>query len=310
MEIKFFCSYKEYIYTSKVECVNRYQYMETTMKRSIITIDEEKCTGCALCIPNCPEGAIQIINGKARLVSDLMCDGLGACLGHCPEGAISVEKREAEPYDEKKVMENIVKAGPNTIKAHLAHLKDHGQDAFFKEAMEYIKENKIELPKEKEKKLNSPQFSGCPGSKTLAFAKEDAAAETAQGNRPSRLTHWPIQMHLLSPNAPHYRGADLLLAADCVAFSMGDFHNDYLKGKTLAIACPKLDEGQEIYLEKLKALIDNAKINTLTVMTMQVPCCGGLLRLAQRAAEEASRKIPVKSVVVGLQGEILKEDWV
>lgn len=280
------------------------------MKRSIIKIDEEKCTGCALCIPNCPEGAIQIIDGKARLVSDLMCDGLGACLGHCPEGAITVEEREAEPYDEKKVMANIVKAGPNTIRAHLDHLKDHGQEDFLKEAMEYLDENNIEIPKEKEKTMNGPQFSGCPGSSTLAFAREDAAAEAVQGSRPSQLTHWPIQMHLLSPNAPHYQGADLLLAADCVAFSMGDFHKDYMKGKTLAIACPKLDEGQEIYLEKLKALIDTAKINTLTVMIMQVPCCGGLLRLAQRAAEEATRKIPIKNIVVGLQGEILKEDWV
>ncbi len=284
--------------------------MEIIMKRSIIKIDEEKCTGCALCIPNCPEGAIQIIDGKARLVSDLMCDGLGACLGHCPEGAITVEEREAEPYDEKKVMENIVKAGPNTIKAHLDHLKVHGQDEFYQQAIEYLKENNIEIPKEQEKTMNHAHHSGCPGSKTIAFAQEDAAVDALKGSRPSQLTHWPIQMHLLSPNAPHYQGADLLLAADCVAFSMGDFHKDFLKGKTLAIACPKLDEGQEIYLEKLKALIDTAKINTLTVVIMQVPCCGGLLRLAQRAAEEADRKIPVKSVVVGLQGEILKEDWV
>lgn len=284
--------------------------MEPIMKRSIIKIDEEKCTGCELCIPNCPEGAIQIIDDKARLVSDLMCDGLGACLGHCPEGAITVEEREAEPYDEKKVMENIVKAGPNTIKAHLDHLKDHGQDEIYQQAIEYLKENNIELPQEKEKTMNHAPHSGCPGSKTIAFAQEDAAVDTLKGSRPSQLTHWPIQMHLLSPNAPHYQGADLLLAADCVAFSMGDFHKDFLKGKTLAIACPKLDEGQEIYLEKLKALIDTAKINTLTVVIMQVPCCGGLLKLAQRAAEEADRKIPVKSIVVGLQGEILKEDWV
>jgi hypothetical protein len=138
-----------------------------------------------------------------------------------------------------------------------------------------------------------------------AFAREDRAAEVLAGNRPSQLTHWPIQMHLLSPHAPHYQGADMLLAADCVAYSLG-----YLKGKALGIACPKLDEGKEIYLEKLKALIDVAKINTLTVMIMQVPCCGGLLQLALQAADGAERKIPVKSVVVGIQGDILKEEWV
>jgi len=280
------------------------------VKRSIIKIDEEKCTGCGLCVPNCPEGAIQIIDGKARLISDLFCDGLGACIGHCPEGAITIEEREAEPYDERKVMENIVQVGPNTIKAHLAHLREHGQEEFLKQAVDYLKENKIPIPEEKEEKMSTPHFSGCPGSKNIAFAREDAAAEILAGKRPSQLAHWPIQMHLLSPNAPHYQGADLLLAADCVAYSLGDFHKDYLKDKTLAIACPKLDEGQEIYLEKLKALIDVAKINTLTVMIMQVPCCGGLLHLAQHAVEEASRNIPVKSIVVSLRGEILKEEWI
>ena len=154
-------------------------------------------------------------------------------------------------------------------------------------------------------------FSGCPGSKTMVFTqKDDVRERPAEGRRPSQLTHWPIQLHLISPNAPHYQGADLLLAADCTAFSLGDFHKDYLKAKKLIIACPKLDEGQDIYLEKLKALIDVAKINTLTVMIMQVPCCGGLLRLAQKAAESSERKIPIKVVVVGIQGEIIKEEWV
>jgi len=279
------------------------------MKRNIIKIDEEKCNGCGLCIPNCPEGAIQIIDGKARLVSDLMCDGLGACLGHCPEEAITVEEREAEPYDEKKVMANIVKAGPNTIKAHLAHLKDHGQNEFLEQALEYLKENNIPVPEE-EDKMKASAHTSCPGSQSVAFEKADTPAAALEGSRPSQLTHWPVQMHLISPNAPQYQGADLLLAADCIAFSLGDFHKDYLKGRALAIACPKLDEGQEIYLEKLKALIETAKINTLTVMIMQVPCCGGLLNLAKKAVEEAERNIPVKIIVVGIHGEILKEEWV
>ncbi len=145
----------------------------------------------------------------------------------------------------------------------------------------------------------------------MQLKKTAVHAETADaGTRPSQLTHWPIQLHLLGPRAPHYQGSDLLLAADCTAFALGDFHKDYLKGKTLAIACPKLDAEQEIYVEKIRMLIDEARINTLTVMIMQVPCCGGLLRLAQKAAAEAKRKVPVKCVVIGLGGDILKEEWV
>jgi ferredoxin len=280
------------------------------MKRNIITINEEECTGCGLCIPNCPEGAIQIVDGKARLVSDLLCDGLGACIGHCPEGAIIIEEREAGEYDERTVMENIVKQGTNTVRAHLAHLKEHKQDAYYKQALEYLKEQGLLIPVDKEPIIHGTTFEGCPGSKIMAFAREDLAAEALEGKRPSQLTHWPIQMHLLSPNAPHYQGSDMLLVADCVAYSLGDFHKDYLKGKALGIACPKLDEGKEIYLEKLKALIDVAKINTLTVMIMQVPCCSGLLQLALNAAAQAERKIPIKCIVVSLQGDILKEEWV
>ena len=281
------------------------------MKRKIIQIDEDKCTGCGLCIPNCPEGAIQMIDGKARLIGDLFCDGLGACIGHCPEGAISIEEREAESYDESKVMENIIKAGPNTIRAHLAHLRDHGQKEFLEEAMELMREKGIDVPEIEEGHMPHDHGSGCPGARSMVFTRENAQAGRRQeGKRPSQLTHWPIQMHLISPTAPQYRGADLMLAADCVAYAMGDFHKDFLEGKALAIACPKLDEGQEIYLEKLKALIDQAKINTLTVMIMQVPCCRGLLQLAQRAVQEAGRKIPIKSVVVGIQGNLLKEEWV
>lgn len=281
------------------------------MKRNIIKIDHDKCTGCGLCMPNCPEGAIQMIDGKARLVSDLFCDGLGACLGHCPVGAITIEEREAEKYDECRVMENIIKQGENVIRAHLSHLRDHKQDEYLKQAISFLKERNIHNPIE-EKEINMKHaavHSGCPGSRSMNFNQPvDQSDQT--GKRVSQLTHWPIQLHLMSPDAPHYQGKDVLLAADCTAFTIGDFHRDFLKGKALAIACPKLDDGQEEYIEKIKALIDDAKINTLTVAIMQVPCCGGLLAMAREAAGRASRKVPIKCIVISLQGEVLNESWV
>jgi len=276
--------------------------------RELVVIDEEKCDGCGLCIPGCPEGALQVIDGKARLVSDLLCDGLGACVGECPQGAITVEKREAEAYDERRVIALIAAKGANTVKAHLKHLKDHGQDEYHAQAVAWLEEKGMEIPKDGPGEHG--HGGGCPGSRAMAFRREDAAAAQLQGTRPSQLTHWPVQMHLLNPASPHFQRSDFLLAADCVAFALGDFHGDHLKGKTLGIACPKLDGGQEVYLEKLKALVDQAQINTLTVMIMQVPCCRGLLGLAQQAVQQSSRKVPIKAVVVGLQGEILQETWV
>lgn len=152
-------------------------------------------------------------------------------------------------------------------------------------------------------------IDGCPGSKTHDFRGKENKGDAA-GKRASELKQWPIQLHLISPMAPYYQKADVLLSADCVAFTVGDFHKDYLKGKSLAIACPKLDEGQDEYVEKIKSLIDDAKINTLTVMIMQVPCCGGLVAMAEQALQQAERKIPVQSIVVSLQGDILSEEWV
>jgi ferredoxin len=277
------------------------------MIREVIKIDEDMCTGCGLCIPNCPEGAIQIIDGKARLISDLFCDGLGACLGHCPEGAITVEKREADPYDERKVMENIVKGGDGVIRAHLKHLFDHGEEGYHAEALEELRERGIIVEEERACE-NTP--GGCPGARSVSFTEKPASGLPEESEQRSELGHWPVQMHLITPGARQFQGADLLLSADCAAFTLGDFHRRYLKGKALAIACPKLDEGQEIYLQKLIALIDQARINTLTVLTMEVPCCSGLVNLARGAQEQAKRKIPLKWVVVSVRGELLKEEWV
>lgn len=280
------------------------------MKRSIITIDHQKCNGCGKCIPNCPEGAIQIIDGKARLVSDLMCDGLGACMGHCPENAITIEQRNAEPYDEYRVMENIVKQGENTVKAHIQHLVEHNQQDFYEQAIQYLEEHDYPIPSIENQPVYGEPSSGCPGMRTHTLTSNQNSSADQSGKRVSQLTHWPIQMHLISPTAAHYQKSDMILAADCVAFSIGDFHKDHLKGKTIGIACPKLDNGQEIYLEKLKALIDIAKINTLTVIIMQVPCCSGLLQCAKKAVSMAQRKIPIKCIMVSLQGQIISEEWI
>ncbi|MCX6899158.1 MAG: 4Fe-4S binding protein [Verrucomicrobia bacterium] len=294
------------------------------MKRKIIEIDERKCDGCGDCIPACPEGAIQLIDGKARLISDLCCDGLGACLGHCPQGAIIIEEREAAPYDERQVMANIIRQGSNVIRAHLEHLRKHGENDYLAQAVAVLEENRLENPLQQENQ-SMPQaelvtlhashptphaHAGCPGARSANFEAASPLAAADNSHRPSQLTHWPVQLHLISPAAPQYRGKDVLLAADCVAYAVGDFHKDYLAGKSLAIACPKLDGGQETYVTKLRALIYDAKINTLTVMIMQVPCCMGLLNLARTAAAQASRKVPIKSVVVSLKGKVLQEEWV
>ncbi len=154
------------------------------------------------------------------------------------------------------------------------------------------------------------EFEGCPGSRMIDFSEKDEKENEATGEIKSHLQQWPIQMHLISPTAPYYQGADVLLTADCVAYAMGGFHRDFLKGKSIAIACPKLDEGQDIYTEKIKSWIEDAGINTLTVMTMQVPCCMGLVSLAQEALQQSEKKIPIKSIVVSLQGEILQEEWI
>jgi NAD-dependent dihydropyrimidine dehydrogenase PreA subunit len=299
------------------------------MKRDILKIDEEKCTGCGLCVPNCHEGALQIIDGKARLVSELMCDGLGACIGYCHEGAITIETREAEPYSEKRVIELMAPKGRNTITAHLKHLKDHGETGFLGEAVSYLREHQDKLGFNLTEVLaevhnhdkaaadsrhgHQHQVStsgGCPGSKAVLLERKDAAdIQSATEDQPSELRQWPVQMHLLNPNAPYLRDSDLLLAADCVAFSMGNFHRRYLRGKSLAIACPKLDHGTESYVEKLTAMIDLARVNTITVMMMEVPCCGGLLQMVRAAVSHASRKVPVKQLIISLTGEVLKEEW-
>jgi NAD-dependent dihydropyrimidine dehydrogenase PreA subunit len=305
------------------------------MKRDILKIDEELCNGCGLCVPNCNEGALQVIDGKVRLVSELMCDGLGACIGHCPEGAITIENREAEPYNETRVMDEMKSKGKNTVIAHLKHLKEHGETGFLKEGVIYLKEHRAEVNFNLDEVLHEVHSNGittakiqsdkphdhsdghtnggggCPGSRAMVINKPAAKGTSAsEESAQSELRQWPVQMHLINPNASYFRNADLLLAADCVAYSVGGFHEKYLKGKSLAIACPKLDHETDIYIEKLTSMIDIAMINTITVMIMEVPCCGGLLQMVKTAASRASRKVPVKMMIAGITGDILREEWV
>jgi ferredoxin len=257
------------------------------MKRKIIKIDEEKCTGCGLCVPGCHEEAIKIIDGKARLVKDVFCDGLGACLGECPEGALSIEEREAQPFDERFVQENIARRKKKEAGSH------SGQSA--------------------PQNLHVMSPAGlCPGSAHTIFKRKSSASSGAPqaDAQSSELTHWPVQMHLINPAADFFQGKDVVLAADCVAFALGDFHARFLKGKSLAIACPKLDEGQEEYIEKIRLLADEAKINTLTVIIMQVPCCRGLIQIAQAGLNKAIRKVPLKAVIIGIKGDVLSEEWI
>jgi len=235
--------------------------------RKIIHIDEEKCDGCGLCIPNCAEGALQIIDGKARLVSDKYCDGLGACLGHCPRGAISIIEREAEAFDEEAVAQYLAR---------------------------------------KEKEAPQVQPGGCPGAclMDLAREKQDPAAagepEEEKKSSPSQLGNWPVQLRLVHPEASYFAGAHLLVSADCVPFAHPDFHRDLLKGRTVVVGCPKLDD-LEGYLAKLTAIIQANDLRDITVAHMEVPCCTGLVRVVQEAIRRSGKDIPLKLVEVKIR---------
>ena len=249
--------------------------------RKIIKINEDLCNGCGNCVVDCAEGALKVIDGKARVINEVFCDGLGACVGGCEFGALEIIEREALEFDEEEV------------EKHLESLKS---------------KEEVELEQVKQIVAEHSHQCGCQSSQTMVFDEPEVKTETT-GKLSSTLRQWPVQMHLINPVAPYYQGADVIISADCVAYSYGDFHRDFLKSKSIAIACPKLDQGKEVYIEKIKSLIDDAKINTLTVAIMEVPCCSGLIGLAQEGAKRASRKVPIKYVVVGVKGDILKEEW-
>jgi len=273
-------------------------------KRKIIEINEDVCNGCGDCVPNCPEGAFKVVDGKVRLISDLFCDGLGACIGHCPQGALTVVEREAVPYDEAKVMVNIAKAGKNTIIEHLRHLQSHGEDKFLQIALDYLKKNNIKVEFESKKKHELESVCGCQGSKVMDLTA-DKACEGKNGEVKvtgvSQLRQWPIQITLVPPTAPYFDGADLLIAADCVPFAYAAFHDDLLKGKIVLVGCPKLDD-TDFYAEKFTEIFKENNIKSLTIARMEVPCCGGIVSAAKKALAESGKNIPVTEVTIGIKG--------
>lgn len=236
------------------------------VKRKIIEIDEEKCDGCGLCVSACHEGAIKIEDGKAKLVSETYCDGLGDCLSECPQDAIRIEERDARPFDEE------------AVKAHLAK-KDAAKAA-----------------------ARPPVGGGCPGAALRSFQPGVAQpAAPRDGGASSQLGHWPVQLKLVPPGAPFLKGRDLLVCADCVPFAVPDFHSHYLSGKAVLVGCPKLDD-LEFYLEKLKVLFAEARPSSITVLKMEVPCCGGIAHAAVEARNEAAPEVTVRIHTIGLQG--------
>ncbi|MEW6108136.1 MAG: 4Fe-4S dicluster domain-containing protein [Nitrospirota bacterium] len=232
--------------------------------RNIIKIDEDKCNGCGQCIVDCAEAALQIVNGKAKLVKDMYCDGLGACIGGCPTGALTIVQREADLFDEEATERHI-----------------------------------------KETRAKKEEFCGCSGTKAVDFTEKKDAYHGTEETRPE-LTNWPIQLKLISTTAPYLDNADLLLAADCAAFSAVNFHSRYIKGKKLVIGCPKLDDAQHYY-EKLTEMFRGNSIKSITVVRMEVPCCGGLSYLVKESIKASGKDIPYSEVVIGIKGDVLNE---
>ena len=273
------------------------------MKRKIIHIDEDKCNGCGQCVPACHEGAIRIVDGKARLAADSLCDGLGACLGECPQGAIRIEEREAVSYDEVEALQNIMKEGPKAVEAHLKHLLEHGQTSYLKEAQEYIDKKGQGM---KGPDQESSSGCGCPGSMMRDFrAAPKADTAGTQGPVQSELQQWPVQLKLLNPSAPFFRDADIVVSADCAAFAYGDFHRKFLKGKVLVIFCPKLDDDLEIYVEKLAAVFKANAVRSVTIVRMEVPCCGGTSQIVEEAVRRSGKNVIMKEYTISLQGAII-----
>jgi Pyruvate/2-oxoacid:ferredoxin oxidoreductase delta subunit len=243
------------------------------IKRKIIQIDEEKCDGCGVCVPSCAEGALQIVNGKAKLMAEKYCDGLGACLGECPQDALRVIEREAEDFDEEAVE---------------VHMKS------------------MSAPQSNEPQ---PMACGCPSAQIQSFSPakpcQEANLPVSRGSAPSALSHWPVQIRLVPPAAPFLKGADLLVAADCTPVAYPNFHRDFLDGKVVLVGCPKFDD-VPTYVQKFADIFNTAGIHSIEVVTMEVPCCQGLPLIVRKGLELAGKKIPLSQVIISTRGEVLK----
>ena len=247
------------------------------MLRKIVKIDPDKCNGCGECVPSCAEGAITIINGKAVLSADNLCDGLGACLGECPLNAITVEEREADEFDETAVEKHLAAQGkPALVHQHVPQPPT---------AAHHV-------------------GGGCPGSRAMSFTRPvDTPAPAPNESRQSQLAQWPVQLHLVSTTAPYFQGADLLITADCVPVAYAGYHEDFLKGKAVVMGCPKLDDNS-FYQQKLTELFSRSDIKSITVLKMEVPCCGGIAVAARQALAASGKEIPYNEVIIGIQGQI------
>jgi NAD-dependent dihydropyrimidine dehydrogenase PreA subunit len=275
------------------------------MLRKIVRIDEEKCDGCGECIPACAEGAISLVGGKARLSADALCDGLGACLGECPRGAITVIEREADPFDLEAVKDHLLSLGEQVSSRH--------DPAPLPTPPALVP--RLPLPRGAGLGKERPRLAvlgggpplaaggGCPGSRPMVLPRADAPP-TRAGAAPSRLAQWPVQLHLVPVAAPYFRGADLLVAADCVPFAYPGFHEELLAGRALVVGCPKLDD-LSAYVQKLGRIVAENEVRSVTVARMEVPCCGGIAAAARRSVEASGRPIPFRDVVVGVSGTIL-----
>ena len=251
------------------------------MKRKIITINEDLCNGCGNCVSACSEGALQIIEGKARLVREDFCDGFGDCMGECPTGALVIEERETTPFDIGKTREYL--------------LKTKGEEAVRR--ME-------EAQKKHEARKEGPLPCGCPGSMARTIEVDRSVSSYCSPQSTAQLRNWPVQISLLPHKAPYYEGAALLVAADCCAYAFAGFHDDFIRGHTLAVGCPKLDNANA-HREKLAAILTENDIRSIEVAYMEVPCCTGLVKLVEEAVKDSGKNIPVKKTKIGIKGEVI-----
>ena len=262
----------------------------TIVKRKIIKIDDELCTGCGSCIPACPEQALEIVDTpkgkKVRIVKDLYCDGLGACLGDCPTGALTIEERETEPYDDDATIDRIKELAPEMLETHIKHMEEHA----------------TELDEQLKNELN-PGIHTCPSTKVLDWAEEKTSTGST-ATIDSALRQWPVQLQLVPPNAPYFQNADLAIIADCVPFSYANFHQDFLKEHSIAVGCPKLDDANA-YINKIAQIINFSNPRSLKVVHMEVPCCFGLIQIVQQALKKAGKSIPLEEITISINGQKL-----